>query len=508
MNAQLVEKILRVPQLPTLPAIAVKVLDLARQNDISVTTVAKVISSDPALSAKVLKTVNSSFYSLSHQVSTINHALVLLGIQTVKTLALGFSLAGSLNSRKSSKFDYVRFWRQSLFSAVAARTLAREREYKEPEEAFLTGLLSDIGTLAMHWAIGPEYDLLLESCGGDQIELVQQSRAKFDLDHAQVGAAMAENWKFPASMIEPIRQHHNLTAGGCAPDSLTELVYAGVLCGQVFASKRGGLVEKARQELVARFGWEESKIHSLFFEIESRASELAHVFEIQIEPGRTYADIEQEARQTLVEITLQSQLQSRQMELQNQKLRVQASTDGLTGLANRGRFNQFMRQAFEEMRASGQPLSLLFLDIDNFKSINDTFGHQAGDSVLERIGDLLKTRLEETQLAARYGGEEFAIVLPATDAPAALDAAEQLREAIETEAIPFDAQPIAITASIGVTTADSISRFSTPDEMVGAADKAVYAAKEAGRNCVRTCAGSHAVLREIHADLGQHRLSA
>ncbi len=120
MNQSLLDKIKNVPQLPSLPAVAVRVLELAKQSNQSLASVAKVISSDPALTAKVLKTVNSSFYGLPHQVATINHALVLLGMQTVKTLALGFSLAGSLNSNKSAKFDYVRFWRQSLFSAVAA----------------------------------------------------------------------------------------------------------------------------------------------------------------------------------------------------------------------------------------------------------------------------------------------------------------------------------------------------------------------------------------------------
>ena len=102
MNQKLLDKIKNVPQLPSLPAVAVKVLELAKQSNQSLANVAKVISSDPALTAKVLKTVNSSFYGLPHQVSTINHALVLLCMQTVKTLALGFSLAGSLNSNKSA----------------------------------------------------------------------------------------------------------------------------------------------------------------------------------------------------------------------------------------------------------------------------------------------------------------------------------------------------------------------------------------------------------------------
>jgi diguanylate cyclase (GGDEF)-like protein len=490
MNQKLLEKIKNVPQLPSLPAVAVKVLELAKQSNQSLASVAKVISSDPALSAKVLKTVNSSFYGLPHQVATINHALVLLGMQTVKTLALGFSLAGSLNSNKSTKFDYVRFWRQSLFSAVAARTLAKAIRMREPEEAFLIGLLSDIGTLAMHRALGTEYDQLLDSCAGDQDELVRLSREKYDLDHAQVGGSMAEHWRFPPSVVEPICQHHNLAEGNYKPGSLVEIVYTGVLCGQVFAAARPGMIERAKKELGARFKLDDAKATEIFREIDSQAQELSKLFEVTIEPGRSYQDIEDEARQVLEEITLQSQAQTRQVEIQNQKLKTEATTDGLTGLANRHYFAQFMSHAFDQAVRSGQPLSLLFLDIDKFKSVNDTHGHQAGDTVLERISKVVKSNVTEPDLAARYGGEEMAVVLKGKDASAALAIAEQIRRAIQSESITFEGKKIPVTASIGVATADSQCRFGLPDELIGAADRAVYAAKEGGRNCVRAASPS------------------
>ena len=485
MNQKLLDKIKNVPQLPSLPAVAVKVLELAKQSNQSLANVAKVISSDPALTAKVLKTVNSSFYGLPHQVSTINHALVLLCMQTVKTLALGFSLAGSLNSNKSAKFDYVRFWRQSLFSAVAARTLAKTIHMKEPEEAFLVGLLSDIGTLAMHRALGAEYDQLLDSCEGDQCELVRLSREKYDLDHAQVGGAMADHWKFPKSVADPISQHHDLTEGSYEPGSLIEIVYTGVLCGQVFAAKRPGMIERAKKDLATRFKLDEAKINEIFREIDSQATELSKLFEVTIEPGRSYQDIEDEARLVLEEITLQSQAQTRQIEIQNQKLKTEATTDGLTGMANRHYFDLFIAQAFEQAARSGRALSLLFLDIDKFKSINDTHGHQAGDAVLKCAAKVIKSIVTEPDLAARYGGEEIAIVLNGKDASAALGIAEQIRCAIQSEAIAFAGKKIPVTTSIGVATADSQQRFQSPNDLIGAADLAVYAAKEAGRNCVR-----------------------
>jgi diguanylate cyclase (GGDEF)-like protein len=490
MNHGLLAQIKGDPQLPSLPAVAVQVLELAKQSNATAAGVAKVISSDPALVAKVLKTVNSSFYGLSHQVSTINHAIVLLGMQTVKTLALGFSLASSLNSKKSAKFDYVRFWRQSLFSAVAARTLAKVVQSKEPEEAFLAGLLSDIGTLAMHRALGREYDILLEKSEGDQVKLLSLSREKFDLDHAQVGGALAEHWKFPPQMVEPIRQHHSLADRGAQAQGLVEIVHAGVLCGQVYAAKRKGLLQAAKKELTTRFKLDEARIKAIFKEIHSQTNELADLFDVKIEPGRSFMEVEQEAREALTEISLQTQFQNKQMECRNQELNTLANTDSLTGLANRNHFNECIALSLSESSVSRKPLSLLFLDLDHFKTINDTHGHQAGDEVLARVGKLIKSLSDGNNLAARYGGEEFAVILSDKDSAAAGKLAELIRKSIQSEKITFEDKTISVTVSVGIATADAQNHFGSLDEMVRDADQALYAAKKAGRNCVRASSGT------------------
>ncbi len=485
MNQQLLDRIKQVPELPSLPAVAVQIVGLARQNNSSIQDVANVLSSDPALSAKVLKTINSSFYGLHNPVTTIKSAVVLLGLQTVKTLALGFSLVGTLNTRKSATFDYERFWRQSLYSAVAARAIAKRQRTLQRDEAFLAGLLSDIGTLVMHLTLGREYDVLLEACRGDQVALVRLSREKFDLDHAQVGGTLAEHWKFPALLIEPIRRHHDLADADIKTAALCEIVYAGVLCGQVFAAQSLNLLDRARQELGLRFKLDEAEIHNLFLDIETQCSELADLFEIDIESRHNFTDIEAEARQELIRISLQAQLQVQQFQQQNKQLQQQITVDALTGLANRTRFNQYIDEAFAESARSERPLALLFLDIDNFKTINDTYGHQAGDAVLTRLGTLLGENADPADLAARYGGEELVMVLKGRGRDVAAHIAEDIRQAIMSEIIAFEDETIRVTASIGVAIADAVHPFRSVEEFIGAADRAVYAAKSAGRNCVR-----------------------
>ncbi|HEY8748525.1 MAG TPA: HDOD domain-containing protein [Tepidisphaeraceae bacterium] len=488
MNVQLLAKLRNVSLLPSLPAIAVRVLELTRQTDVGVADVAKVISNDAALSAKVLRTVNSSFYALPMRVSTINHAASLLGLQSIKTLALGFSLVSSLSTDKSKGFDYNRFWRQSLTAAVASRLLARQVLPKLAEEAFVAGLLSDIGTLVMHRVLGREYDELLEKSRGNQIELVRLSLEKFDLEHAQVGGMLAEHWKLPEVLVEPIRQHHSLADKNAAPTNLVVIVHTSVLCAQVFAAKVTGLYKTAESHLRSRFEFQPAAIKQLFTEVHDRSAELAENFELRLDAGRSVGDIEDEARQMLMQLSLQAQMESTEALRINQQLEQQANTDGLTGLANRLRFDAFLEKSYRDAIAQKRPLGLLFLDVDRFKSINDTHGHQVGDGVLMRLAETIRSSIRSTDLAARYGGEEIAVVLPGADSKQAAGVAEDLRKRVAALPMIIQQTSVPVTVSIGIAANDQPNTYPTAAAMLAAADKAVYAAKHAGRNCTRLAA--------------------
>jgi diguanylate cyclase (GGDEF)-like protein len=486
MNQQLLDRLRNVSSLPSLPAVALRVLELVRQDTTGVADVARVISGDPALAAKLLRTVNSSFYGLPMQVGTISHAATLLGLQSVKTLALGFSLASMIKPAKGESFDFDRFWRQSLYAAVAARSLAKYVRLKECEEAFVAGLLSDIGTVVMYRVLGREYEKLLEASNGDQTELVRLSREKFDLDHAQVGGMLAEHWKLPPLLVEPIRQHHNLADPHIKSKSLVEVVHVAVICAQVFASEVTGLLRVAKNELRSRFQLDETAIIKLFSQIDAQSKPLAAGLDVRIEGARNLAEIEEEAREILMQLTLSAQLQSQEVQRLNNELQQQANTDGLTGLANRARFSQFLQCAFVHSQSQHQPLSLLFLDLDHFKSINDRYGHQAGDEVLMRLAKLLQSQVRKTELVARYGGEEMVIVMPGAEEKLAMSVAQRIQKALASEQFSFYGQTIPLTVSIGVAVnTPGSAAFESPEALVKAADESVYAAKAAGRNCVQ-----------------------
>ena len=139
----------------------------------------------------------------------------------------------------------------------------------------------------------------------------------------------------------------------------------------------------------------------------------------------------------------------------------------------------------ESARELGRPLSLIFFDVDHFKNVNDSFGHQVGDAVLQAVGRLVARCVRQLDVAVRYGGEEFAIILPATDRPGAKIVAERLRKLLEKQDVLIKGgRALNVTASFGVATMDSEFTVEDPAELVGAADACVYAGKRAGRNRV------------------------
>jgi diguanylate cyclase len=170
--------------------------------------------------------------------------------------------------------------------------------------------------------------------------------------------------------------------------------------------------------------------------------------------------------------------------------RLEALTDPLTGLANRRAFDEALRDAVARAADGAAPnggdLSLLLLDIDHFKSINDLHGHQAGDQALRLIAGTIAGMVRRTDLAARWGGEEFAVLLPGTGRAGALSLAETLRSGIAGRRLSLGGgQPVAITVSIG---AASFTPGDTPAAWLARADVALYLAKQAGRDRAIFCA--------------------
>ncbi len=170
----------------------------------------------------------------------------------------------------------------------------------------------------------------------------------------------------------------------------------------------------------------------------------------------------------------------RQLQSANLELQRLSSTDRLTGLFNRGHWEEGLRHAYARHKRYGAMAALVMFDIDHFKKVNDTYGHQAGDKVIQGVARLVRAQVRDSDIAGRYGGEEFAVLMPDTSAEGAKLFAERLRLAVEAMRIEHDGVPIPVTISLGV--ADLSGPSNDYQQFIEWADHALYASKKGGRN--------------------------
>ncbi|MBU2345348.1 MAG: GGDEF domain-containing protein, partial [Gammaproteobacteria bacterium] len=171
-----------------------------------------------------------------------------------------------------------------------------------------------------------------------------------------------------------------------------------------------------------------------------------------------------------------------ELESMNGQLRTLSKTDFLTNLNNRGFWEEALINEYKRIKRSGHHSTLLMCDIDHFKRVNDTYGHAAGDAVIQQVAVAVKKNLRSTDVAGRYGGEEFAVLLLDTTVDQAMFFAERLRKNVEAMAVEFNQQVLRVTVSIGL--AEFHQEMDEYRDWIEAADKALYQSKAAGRNCI------------------------
>ncbi len=204
------EAIQEISHIATLPEVTLKIIRLVEDPDSTAQDLNRVITNDPALGARILKVVNSAFYGLPGQIGSINRAIVLLGLNAVKNIAIAASLAKLFRGgRISPTFNARDLWTHSVACATATRLLAKQVGLGLPDEAFLAGLIHDIGILVEIQARRPKFTQALELLGGEQPMTLRQAEQQcIGADHQQFGAGLCRTWKFPSSFAYVTGFHH------------------------------------------------------------------------------------------------------------------------------------------------------------------------------------------------------------------------------------------------------------------------------------------------------------
>ena len=198
-----------IKRMPSLSTSVGKVLEICSRTDASPNELNKVISLDPVLTGQVLKLINSAYYSLVNKVTTLTRAITMLGLNTVKNMALSTAIIKTVSTvKKSRALPTNKFWAHSISVGVSARLLAQVKDIPlaEREELFIAGLLHDLGKIPF----GDEYIEVLSLAGNEQIPLIEAEREYMGIDHQQVGLMIAEKWKLNAIISNCISNHHDL----------------------------------------------------------------------------------------------------------------------------------------------------------------------------------------------------------------------------------------------------------------------------------------------------------
>lgn len=617
--------------LPSPRGAALAILRLTAKDDVSIGQLLPVVQTDPALVGRLIKAANSSQVGARRPVAAVQDALMLLGISTVRSLALGFSLLSDYRSGRCEKFDYRRYWSHVLACAVAARAIVAQIRVTSAEEAFSVGLLSRIGELSFATLFPEEYSRLLAELAADRdASLNRLEQAAFAMTHGELTAAMLQDWGLPRIFVEAVSAHESPEDVKFQPDTrqyrLTwALTLARLIADMCVASdpERRALMPKLML-LGSRLGLEGEMLMAMcdkvvqdwqgwgrqlgvdayqvpaFEELSKsppapclsqagmpsaadagqplrvlvvdddrsmrallkgmlanagyqviEASDGKEGFDKALEmqpqimiadwlmPGMDGVELTRALRQTkigrgiyililtaleaednLVEafdagvddfmskplktrvlgarlraaqrvVMLQHEIERDREEIRrfaaelavsNRRLQTAALTDVLTGFPNRRYAIERFQQEWQAVRRTHRPLACMVIDIDNFKRINDSYGHDVGDAVIRQIAQSIRCGLRAQDVVCRTGGDEFLVISPETDLAAALACAGRVRKAVTDTKIRVGSLELTGSVSIGV--AVRSEEMADIDALIKAADESVYVVKRRGRDGV------------------------
>jgi diguanylate cyclase (GGDEF)-like protein len=498
MNPELLEQVLSCNKLPTIPAVAMRLIDLTRDNNVSMRALAELITNDQGLTAKVLRTVNSSFYGLRQRCSSINQAIVMLGLSAVKSLALGFCIVQAVKECDCDQFDHASYWRRSLFSGVAAKCIAKEGRIGFEEECFLGGLLQDVGMIALQQTLGNDYVNVVSKCNGDHRKLARLELEAFEVQHPDIGALLADRWKLPEELSLPIKYHERPTAAPISHCKIIRAVALGnaaadFLSGKDPANDLRRFYERAEQW----FGISNGQADDILKKITVATKEIASLLEIDAGKPVNAQALLQDAREQLTAMVVPETIDIKRQDGDPALQDIPPEDiDELTGLPKRRRFEQTMIIALEQARAAEMPLSMAIFEIDDLEGITERYGQDACDSVVINVAARIRDAFNGSRsLVCCYEDGRIAVAMPQMDKIAALKQVEKARVCINSQPVELvagrDAPPtLQVSASVGLTAAvpEILCRFADIAGIEQVTEQAVKAAQRAGRNVTRVYA--------------------
>jgi putative nucleotidyltransferase with HDIG domain len=263
----------KVGDLPAMPQIAAKAMELIGSPRSTAKDLEEIISKDQATTAKVLRIANSAFYGVRGEISTLSRAIVVLGFNTLRSVIMT-GVSETLLARKRSGLKDRILWEHSIAAAIAARTVSVECGYPAPEEAYVGGLLHDIGKVVMDDNLSAEYEQVVEAVYNDGVSFVEAETEVFGFDHTAVGALVAERWHLAPPLVEAVRYHHRPGSAEIDRTLCATVSFANSLCIQLgIGPQRNPNLALADEESARILGLAPARIEKISAAMQARLAE-------------------------------------------------------------------------------------------------------------------------------------------------------------------------------------------------------------------------------------------
>ena len=487
------DSILFNPALPSLPSVALEVLDLASRENVDLRDFERTIEHDQAISIRILKTINSSYYGLGRPCGSIRQAVAYLGVNTVKALVLGFSLERAIDGGGDDdlNFDFISYWRQSFIRASAMKTLASDTGLQDPEEAFVSGLIQDVGKIAFWRVYGDRYLQVEDMSEGCPERLIDMERRHFEMDHAQLSAELTRRWHFPEQITEVVLHHHDQMEVIDERNPVRRLSRFSVAIMDILEETEEDnhrAIKQLQSYGLKWFGLDREELMAMIESIVSDAGNLARALNIKTGKMPDLDSITSRAEDLLQGISTENHLILDREE--------GYSMDGITGLPDRTELLSDLESCFRnsspnQIGSTGNEVTLLLVGVDEVRRINERIGDLAGDSAIAHVADCVRSVVQKEAGVIgvyRFVGAEIAVILRHADESIVVDLAETIRERIACTPIRVEGRSggsdfMVIKSTIGIgmhNPNDDRSVPTSPDQLLGSAMCAVTGGRRNG----------------------------
>lgn len=479
--------------LPTTIDVAMKLISLGKDHNAGQNEYAQLISADAGLCAKVLALANSSWFGVRNRVTRPQMAVSLMGLGTIRTLALSYCLTGLHHELRLSADESKRFWAASIYKAIAAQKILEESDPKLAEEAFAAAIFQDIAIPVMFGIARPQIEPMLGDANMSCPQQLEFERTLFGVDHMVAGQQLAAHLELPVCFQDMIRFHHGknkLNEVVDAQPMSMALHVAALLPHQigVWHIAEMNQLKKALDKIPSSEPRDAGEflrsIERSFnilceqFQCDSDHINMADLYE---QVTREMADNTSRLVVTVQDLMHQAAATGKELNMlmhETDHLEKAAVSDALTGTLNRLGFETHGREMLEQAADDPHGFAILYMDLDGFKQLNDTYGHSAGDAALKRFAETAGRTLREGDLLARVGGDEFIIMLQAVSDAEARNVADRLLANVRQS---NQGHKLTLGLSIGLLWIQPNGSIYPLDTVVQAADRLMYQAKRAGR---------------------------